>query len=133
MSGTHRYPTISFRVSPAVRDAIEAKIKVSGLQKKDYFIRSCINNRVCVVGKEEHILHLINELKMMQLNLQNLAHHLQSEDRCVLSDDLAEMKSDYVNMIGAIKWMLDGAEYMWKDNEKVERFVEEQDAKDNID
>ena len=42
MSGVHKYPTISFRISPRERDEIEAKIKASGMQKKDYFVRSCI-------------------------------------------------------------------------------------------
>lgn len=55
MSGVHKYPTISFRVSPRQREEIEAKILASGLSKKDYFIRSCIYNRVCVVGKKEVI------------------------------------------------------------------------------
>ena len=55
MSGTHKYPTISFRISPRERDEIEAKIKASGMQKKDYFVRSCNYNRVCVVGKKQFI------------------------------------------------------------------------------
>ena len=53
MSGTHKYPTISFRISPREREEIEAKIFASGMKKKDYFVRSCIYNRVCVVGKKE--------------------------------------------------------------------------------
>ena len=53
MSGTHKYPTISFRISPREREEIEAKIFTSGMKKKDYFVRSCIYNRVCVVGKKE--------------------------------------------------------------------------------
>lgn len=53
MSGVHKYSTISFRVSPAERQAIEEKIKASGMQKKDYFIRSCIYNQFCVVEKKK--------------------------------------------------------------------------------
>ncbi len=45
MSGTHKYPTISFRISPREREEIEAKIFVSGMRKKDYFVRSCIFHR----------------------------------------------------------------------------------------
>ena len=40
MSGTHKYPTISFRISPREREEIEAKIFTSGMKKKDYFVRS---------------------------------------------------------------------------------------------
>ena len=38
MSGTHKYPTISFRISPREREEIEAKIFTSGMKKKDYFV-----------------------------------------------------------------------------------------------
>ena len=34
MSGTHKYPTISFRISPREREEIEAKIFASGMKKK---------------------------------------------------------------------------------------------------
>jgi len=47
MSGTHKYHTISFRISLRERQEIEARISVSGMKKKDYFVRSCIYNRVC--------------------------------------------------------------------------------------
>ena len=46
-------PNNQFRISPRERDEIEAKIKASGMQKKDYFVRSCIYNKVCVVGKKK--------------------------------------------------------------------------------
>ena len=34
MSGVHKYPTISFRISPREREEIEAKILASGLLRK---------------------------------------------------------------------------------------------------
>ena len=34
MSGIHKHPTISFRVSDREREMIEAKILASGMQKK---------------------------------------------------------------------------------------------------
>lgn len=37
MSGVHKYPTISFRVSPRQREEIEAKILASGLSPKRLF------------------------------------------------------------------------------------------------
>ena len=66
MSGVHKHPTISFRVSDREREMIEAKILASGMQKKDYFVRSCIYNRICVVGKKEVIYKLVEELQNMQ-------------------------------------------------------------------
>ena len=46
MSGVHKHPTISFRVSDREREMIEARILASGMQKKDYFVRSCIYRSV---------------------------------------------------------------------------------------
>ena len=66
MSGTHKYPTISFRISPREREEIEAKIFTSGMKKKDYFVRSCIYNRVCVVGKKETVYQIVERLQEME-------------------------------------------------------------------
>ena len=76
MSGVHKHPTISFRVSDREREMIEAKILASGMQKKDYFVRSCIYNRICVVGKKEVIYQLVEELQNMQTNLSELVKQL---------------------------------------------------------
>ncbi len=46
MSNQHKNPTISFRVSDYKRKTIEARILASGMMKKDYFVRSCIYNRL---------------------------------------------------------------------------------------
>ena len=72
MSGVHKHPTISFRVSDREREMIESKILASGMQKKDYFVRSCIYNKVCVVGKKEVIYQLVEELQLMQYNVEQL-------------------------------------------------------------
>ena len=59
MSNQHKNPTISFRITDAERRQIEARILASGMMKKDYFVRSCIYNRICVVGKKETIYPLV--------------------------------------------------------------------------
>ena len=73
MSGTHKYPTISFRISSREREEIEAKILASGMKKKDYFVRSCIYNRVCVVGKKETVYQIVEKLQEMQSHMEELA------------------------------------------------------------
>ena len=74
MSGVHKYPTISFRISPEEQEEIEAKIKASGMQKKDYFVRSCIYNRVCVVGKKEADLSdWWRNCKLCSINMAEMA------------------------------------------------------------
>lgn len=115
MSGVHKYPTISFRVSPREREEMEARIMASGLAKKDYFIRSCMNNRVCVVGKKELVYRLVEELKTMQTNIREVTEQFEREDVCLTSEGLKDMRDDCLDMLKAILWMLDGAKYLWQD------------------
>lgn len=114
MSGVHKYPTISFRVSPREREMIEAKILASGMQKKDYFVRSCIYNRICVVGKKEVIYQLVEELQNMQTNISELVKQLEQQDVTLTADGLEDMRNDCIDMLQAIIAMLDGAKYLWQ-------------------
>ena len=72
MSNQHKHPTISFRISDAERKQIEARILASGMMKKDYFVRSCIYNRICVVGKKENIYPLVQTVNALYLKLLEL-------------------------------------------------------------
>ena len=114
MSGTHKYPTISFRISPREREEIEAKIFTSGMKKKDYFVRSCIYNRICVVGKKEVIYQLVEELQNMQTNLSELVKQLEQQEITLTADGLEDMRNDCMDMLQAIIAMLDGAKYLWQ-------------------
>lgn len=114
MPGTHKYPTISFRISDYERREIDAKIKVSGMMKKDYFVRSCIYNRVCVVGKKETIYVLVEKLQKLYLRLQQLQEQFLSADIVITSEEMYELQKDYEYMLKAIIWMLDGAKYLWE-------------------
>lgn len=84
MSGTHKYPTISFCISPREREEIEAKIFTSGMKKKDYFVRSYIYNRVCVVGKKETVYQIVERLQEMENRLVELAEQIVAKSRGLL-------------------------------------------------
>ena len=114
MSGVHKHPTISFRVSDREREMIEAKILASGMQKKDYFVRSCIYNRICVVGKKDVIYQLVEELKNMQTNISELVRQLEQQDVTLTDEGLEDMRNDCMDMLQAIVSMLDGAKYLWQ-------------------
>ena len=114
MSGVHKHSTISFRVSDREREMIEAKILASGMQKKDYFVRSCIYNRICVVGKKEVIYQLVEELQNMQTNLSELVKQLEQKEVTLTADGLEDMRNDCMDMLQAIIAMLDGAKYLWQ-------------------
>ena len=114
MSGVHKHPTISFRVSDREREMIEAKILASGMQKKDYFVRSCIYNRICVVGKKEVIYKLVEELQNMQTNISELVKQLERQEVTITAEGLGDMRNDCMDMLQAIISMLDGVQYLWQ-------------------
>ena len=118
MSGVHKNPTISFRISERERDEIEAKIVVSGLNKKDYFVRSCIYNHVCVVGKKELIYKLVRELRMIMETLQEVTKQFEQSELFLSKDGLEDMRLEYLNLLKSMIWMLDGAKYLWQDNKE---------------
>ena len=116
MSGVHKHPTISFRVSDREREMIEAKILASGMQKKDYFVRSCIYNRICVVGKKEIIYQLVEELQNMQTNISELLKQLEQQEVTLTADGLEDMRNDCMDMFRRLLqcWMvqsISGREY----------------------
>ena len=118
MSGTHKYPTISFRISPREREEIEAKIFTSGMKKKDYFVRSCIYNRICVVGKKETIYPLVQTVNALYLQLLEMQKAFTSPncnpDTLPSSKAIKELQIEYTNMLTAIIDLLDGAKYLWE-------------------
>ena len=114
MSGTHKYPTISFRISPREWEEIEAKIFASGMKKKDYFVRSCIYNRVCVVGKKETVYQIVEKLQEMQSRMEELAEQIKGEKPEVTTKEIRELQTTYEDMLKAILWVLDGAKYLWQ-------------------
>ena len=115
MPGKHKNPTISFRVSDYERRAIEANIKMSVMLKKDYFIRSCIYNRVCVVGKKETIYPLVEELRKMQEQMAELGEQFEAERKIAMPEEkFADMQTDYMHLLRAVIRMLDGAKYLWE-------------------
>ena len=118
MSNTHKNPTISFRISDAERKQIEARILASGMKKQDYFVRSCIYNRICVVGKKETIYPLVqtvNALYLQSLEMQKAFTSTDTNlDTLPSSDSINELQTEYTNMLTAIIDLLNGAKYLWE-------------------
>ena len=118
MSNRHKNPTISFRITDAERKQIEARILASGMMKKDYFIRSCIYNRICVVGKKETIYPLVQTVNALYLQLLEMQKAFTSSDlntdTLPSSDEINELQTEYTNMLTAIIDLLDGAKYLWE-------------------
>ena len=120
MSNQHKHPTISFRISDAERKQIETRILASGMMKKDYFVRSCIYNRICVVGKKETIYPLVQTVNALYLQLLEMQKSFieccehQALNSLPTSDEIKELQTDYNNLLTAIIDLLDGAKYLWE-------------------
>ena len=119
MSNQHKPPTISFRSSDAERKQIEARILASGMMKKDYFVRSCIYNRISVVGKKETIYPLVQTVNALYLQLLEMQkafvgyYQNQNPDNLPTSNEITELQTNYNNMLYAIIELLEGAKYLW--------------------
>ena len=117
MSNQHKNPTISFRISDAERKQIEARILASGMMKKDYFVRSCIYNRICVVGKKETIYPLVQTINALYLQLLEMQKAFTTTNTSYIlpsSEAIKELLIEYTNMLTAIIDLLDGAKYLWE-------------------
>lgn len=124
MSNQHKKPTISFRITDVERKQIEARILASGMTKQEYFVRSCIYNRICVVGKKETIYSLVltvNALYLQLLDMQKAFTGVDADtiataipDTLPSSEDIKDLQTDYTNMLAAIIDLLDGAKYLWE-------------------
>ena len=99
MNNQHKNPTISFRITDAERKQIEARILASGMMKKDYFVRSCIYNHICVVGKKETIYPLVQTVHALYLQLLEMQKafvgYCQDEnpDNLPTSNEIAELQT----------------------------------------
>ena len=122
MSNKHKNPTISFRVSDAERKQIEARILASGMMKKDYFVRSCIYNRICVVGKKETIYPLLKITQELYRRLISIRQDIFTDNKYRSDDNIielptehniTELQEDFTNMLNAIIDLLEGAKYLW--------------------
>ena len=118
MSNQHKKTTISFRITDAERKQIEARILASGMMKKDYFVRSCIYNHLCVVGKKETIYPLIQTVNAWYLHLLEMQKAFTAPD-CTpdtlpSSETIKELQTEYTNILTAIIDLLDSAKYLWE-------------------
>ena len=127
MSKTHKHATISFHIPDNYRREIDARAKASGMLKKDYFIRSCIYNRICVVGKKETIYELVECVRLMQEDMHRLAEDFKCDGWIkgkaspidgVVYDEPEELAFDYVAMLNAVIAVLDGAKYLWESTDE---------------
>ena len=87
----------------------------NGMKKKDYFARSCIYNKVCVVGKKETVYAIVERLNDMEKHLEALQNRIMKNAVVSELENIEETKEKYLDMLEAILCILDGAKYLWKE------------------
>jgi len=82
-----RNKILNFRTTPEEREKIEARIALSGLEKQDYFIQSCLYNKVICYGN----VRVFEEIQNRLLSIENeLKHITVTED--VSADTLENLR-----------------------------------------
>ena len=130
MPGIHKNKTVAFRPSKCERIMIEEKALLSGLTKKDFITRSCINSKVCVVGSMENIRYILDAIREMRYSLIEIGERLSGEKLAegggnagelpLSNDTLIEMSLRYAVLCSIIVDILDGSAYLF-DKEAPER------------
>lgn len=82
-----RSKTISFYVTPEENKQIQARIKIAGMPKGEYFIESLLHQKICIsVGKYQSD-RLSLEMKKLRIALENI------KDEDSLDDAIDECKA----------------------------------------
>ena len=111
-------PNNQFSYFPKREGRNRSKNQSERYAEKDYFVRFCIYNKVCVVGKKEVIYQLVEELQLMQYNIAEILKQFEEQEILLSDEGLKQMKNDCLDMLKAIIWMLDGAKYLWQGTRK---------------
>ncbi|WP_458457998.1 plasmid mobilization protein [Pseudobutyrivibrio sp.] len=80
---------MNFRVSPEEKERIEERIALSGLMKSEYFINSCLDNKVVAYGN-------VRTFEKIKQSLIDIEEHLSGIER---TDELDPVVMEQLLMI----------------------------------
>ena len=83
-----RVTTISFRVTIEERAAIEARIKVCGIPKGEYYRRSLLYQNINITAGRYHSDRLAMEIRRMRETLESITEIEEAEDTIRACDEL---------------------------------------------
>jgi len=93
-----RNQTLCFRATPEERVQIEARIRVSGLEKGDYYRQSLLNQRIEIVAGKYQSDRLAVELKWLRKQLAEVKCDEELKEILTycreLLDELIKVKQD---------------------------------------
>lgn len=112
MAERKRELTMSFRPSKEQKIAIEKRADLSGLTKNNYMIRSCLYNKIVVVGKKENVKKIVDAIREMQNVMSEIAGQIMSGDFFMEEETFQEMKQEYMALVSFVADYMEGAEYL---------------------
>lgn len=74
---------VNFRMSKAERESLDNRIKLSGMVKQDYMIKSSLYQQICVVGNKRVFEEMEKQLKEIYTVIVN-SENLQNVDQVKL-------------------------------------------------
>lgn len=99
-----RNQTVCFRATPEERREIEARIKISGIPKGQYYIQSLLHQQInIVVGKYQsdrlslEIRRLREQIKKIENNVTNMDITVLEDCRAILKQLLELMERDRIS------------------------------------
>ena len=114
MAERKRELTVSFRPSKEQKIAIEKRAELSGLTKNNYIIRSCLYNRIVVVGKKENVKKIVDELQEMSTVMTEIAGQMMSGNFSLEKDAFLDMKEEYLALVRTVIEYINGAAYLFE-------------------
>lgn len=137
MPSKHKgHPTIAFRPSTPWQYAlIEERAMLSGMKKKDFYIRSCIYSNICVIGRKENVQKIVDAIQEMSMTMKEIVSQLQTGDFVLSEHSYMELRNDLLALSVTVVDILNGAAYLynkkpdrdneqWKKNLELEQFRE---------
>lgn len=83
-----RVTTISFRVTIEERAAIEARIKVCGIPKGEYYRQSLLYQNINIMAGKYHSDRLAMEIRRMRETLESITEIEEAKDTIRACDEL---------------------------------------------
>lgn len=74
-----RVTTISFRVTPEEKEAIEARIKICGIPKGEYYRQSLLHQTINITAGRYHSDRLAMEIRKMRETLEGITETEEAE------------------------------------------------------
>jgi hypothetical protein len=113
LPGKHKNPTIAFRPNEWERALIEERAMLSGMYKKDFIAKSCIYGKVTMVGKKENIERIIDEMRIMEAVMNDIAEQILLGNIPLKDDKFQDMRNEFLSLVLTIIDIMKGAAYLF--------------------